>query len=128
MLGLQNIVHPFRRAQITSFIADKASMEVSKQYAEYADVFSEEAVAKLLKHTRINDHYIDLEEGKQPPYGPIYSLRLVKLKMLKTYIENNLKNSFISHSSPLLRHLSYLSIKPMASYGYMWITEDSTIL
>ena len=36
-----------------------------------------------------------LEEGKQPSYLLIYSLRPVELKTLKTYIETNLINGFI---------------------------------
>ena len=35
---------------------------------------------------------------RQPPYGPIYSLGPVELETLKTYIETNLKNSFIRPS------------------------------
>lgn len=34
-------------------------------------------------------------EGKQPPYGPIYSLGLVELETLKTYININLVNDII---------------------------------
>ena len=33
-----------------------------------------------------NEHAIELEEGKQPPYGPIYSLEPVEFETLKTYI------------------------------------------
>ena len=49
----------------------------------------------LPEHTGINKHAIKLEDGKQPSYGPIYSLNLVELKTLKTYIKTNLANSFI---------------------------------
>ena len=41
---------------------------------------------------------IGLEPGKQPPYGPIYSLGAVELGTLKTYIETNLANVFICPS------------------------------
>ena len=43
----------------------------------------------------MNEHAIKLKEGKQPPFGPIYSLGLVELETLKTYIETNLANGFI---------------------------------
>ena len=49
----------------------------------------------LLEHTELNEHAIDLENGKQPPYGPIYSLGLVELETLKTYIGTHLKTRFI---------------------------------
>lgn len=38
---------------------------------------------------------MELEEGKQLPYGPIYSLEPVELERLKVYIKTNLANSFI---------------------------------
>ena len=43
----------------------------------------------------MNEHAIELEEGKQPPFGPIYSLGPVELETLKTYIKTNLANNFI---------------------------------
>ena len=46
----------------------------------------------------INKHAIDLEPGKQPPYGPIYSLGPVELETLKIYIKTNLANGFIRPS------------------------------
>ena len=47
----------------------------------------------------MNEHAIKLEEGKQPPFGPIYSLGPIKLETLKTYIKTNLANSFIQPST-----------------------------
>lgn len=76
-------------------IANKVPIEVLEKYGEYVDVFSQEVVTELLKYTGINNHLINLEKGKQPSYGPIYSVESVKLKTLKTYIKDNLKNSFI---------------------------------
>ena len=46
----------------------------------------------------MNEHAIKLEEDKQPPFGPIYSLGPVELETLKTYIETNLANGFIRPS------------------------------
>ncbi len=50
---------------------------------------------ELPKNTRINEHAIELIEGKQLPYGPIYALSPVELETLKTYIETPLKTGFI---------------------------------
>ena len=42
-----------------------------------------------------------LEDGKQPPYGPIYNLGPEQLEILKTYIKTHLKIGFIwSSKSP----------------------------
>ena len=54
-----------------------------------------ENAAKLSENTKINEHAIKLEEDKQPPFGPIYSLRPIELKTFKTYIKTNLANGFI---------------------------------
>lgn len=70
-------------------------------------LFLEKLAAELSKHTGINNHAINLEEGKQPLYGSIYSLGPMELKILKIYIKTNLINGFIhpsksSASAPIL--------------------------
>ena len=52
----------------------------------------------LSERTRVNEHAIEQKKGKQPPDGPIYSLGLVELEILKTYIKTNLSNGFIRTS------------------------------
>ena len=84
-----------RQAQIASLKAEEAFVTVPKEYSDYTNIFSEKLAAVLPEHTEINTNAIDLEKGKQPPNGPIYSLRPMKLKILKTFIETNLANSFI---------------------------------
>lgn len=64
------------------------------EYADFLDIFSKKSVAVLFKCLDINKHKIDLQLGKQPCYGPIYSLSLMKLQTLKIYIETKLGNSF----------------------------------
>ena len=44
------------------------------------------------------DHTIPIEEGKKPPFGPIYSLSETEFKALKDYLEENLKKGFIRPS------------------------------
>ena len=91
-------VHSERQAQVGALLFDKAPTEVPAEYSDYSNVFSAENVAELPENTRINKHAIELEEGKQPPFGPIYSLGLVELETLKTYIKTNLANGFIRPS------------------------------
>ena len=71
---------------------------VSAEYLDFLNVFPKKLAEVLPKRTQMNKHAIELEDGKQPPYGPIYSLSPVELKTLKTYIETNLTNSFIQPS------------------------------
>ena len=54
-----------------------------------------ENAAKLLENTGINEHAIELEEGKQLLFGPIYSLGPVELETVKNHIKTNLANGFI---------------------------------
>lgn len=51
--------------------------------------------AILLKHTKINNYTINLIKNKQLFYKLIYSLEIVKLKTLKTYIKTNLAHIII---------------------------------
>ena len=91
-------VHPSWRPQISGLIAEKAPTKVPAKYLDFADVFSPDLASKLPKNTGINDHAIELVEGQQTPYGPIYSLGPVELETLKAYIETNLANGFIRPS------------------------------
>ena len=68
------------------------------EYSDYSDVFSAENATELAKNTEMNEHAIELEERKQPFFGSIYSLGLVELETLKTYIKINLANGFIQFS------------------------------
>ncbi|SPC62077.1 uncharacterized protein UHOD_12159 [Ustilago sp. UG-2017b] len=79
---------------------------IPPEYHQYLDVFSRVEADKLPPH-RTYDHQIPLEEGKSPPFGPIYSLSEHELKTLREYLEENLAKGFISPSdspaaSPIL--------------------------
>ena len=68
-----------------------------KAYDEFKDVFSEENANIFPKHGE-HDHAIDLIDGRQPPYGPIYNLSETELTTLRQYIDKNLANQFIRSS------------------------------
>ena len=91
-------MHPSKRAQIAYLKADEAPTKVPNKYADFVDVFFPKLAIELSEYTKINDHAIELVDDQQPPYGPINSLGLVELEMLKAYIENNLTNNFIKPS------------------------------
>ena len=91
-------LHFKKQAQVRALLFDKTLSEVLAKYSDYNNVFLVENIIELLKNTEINKHAIKLEEGKQPSFRPIYSLRLIKLetlKILKIYIKTSLANSFI---------------------------------
>ncbi|KAH0602269.1 uncharacterized protein H6S33_009843, partial [Morchella sextelata] len=56
----------------------------------FLKVFLPSESDKLPPH-RSYDHAIDLEPGKQPPWGPVYSLSEVELKVLREYLDKMLR-------------------------------------
>ena len=114
-------VHSDRKIQIAAFNTNKAFVIVLAEYSDFKDVFSKKSFTVLPAYTEINTYVINLEEDRLPPYGPIYSLKLMKLETLKIYIKTNLANSFIrlSKSSvdvPILFEKN--------SDGSLWICVD----
>ena len=77
--------------------AQKTSSGIPSQYQDFQDVF-EKKNADILPEHRPYDCTIDLQEGAQPPFGPIYSLSQNELAALKEYIDENLAKNFIRHS------------------------------
>jgi len=67
---------------------------VPSEYHEFADVFSKTKAEVLPSHCPY-DLKINLEEGAQPPVGPIYSLSASEQEALKEFIEENLNTGFI---------------------------------
>lgn len=65
------------------------------KYSDFANIFFKKLATILFKQFDINKYVINLEPSKQLLYRPSYSLKLVKLEILKTYIITNLANSFI---------------------------------
>ena len=63
----------------------------------------------------MNEYAIKLEEGKQPPFRPIYSLGPVELEIWKTYIKTNLANDFICPSKSLAEAPILFDKKPDGS-------------
>ena len=94
-------VYLLKKVQVAYLKADEVSIKVSSKYVDFVDIFFPKLAAELPKHTKINDHTIELVDYRQLLYEPIYSLDPVELEMLKVYIENNLVNGFIkSFKSP----------------------------
>lgn len=67
-------------------------------YRQYARMFEEELTAKALPKHKPWDCEIKLQEGKEPPFGPIYGLSEKELEVLREYIQENLKKGFIRPS------------------------------
>jgi RNase H-like domain found in reverse transcriptase/Reverse transcriptase (RNA-dependent DNA polymerase) len=72
-------------------------VQIPEEYQDFADVFSEERADQLPPH-RDCDMVVDLEEGKTPPFGPLYNLSEPELRELRAYIEKNLARGWIRPS------------------------------
>ena len=72
-------------------------VEFPERYKQFKDIFEEHVETTLSQH-KSWDHEIKLQEGKEPTYGPIYKLSEYELRVLKEYIEENLKKGFIRPS------------------------------
>ncbi|EPQ27719.1 uncharacterized protein PFL1_06886 [Pseudozyma flocculosa PF-1] len=76
------------------------------EFAEFADVF-DESRAEVLPPHRAHDHEINLEPGKEPPPGRLYSLSHKETAELHDYVDKMLRLGFIRpskspHAAPVL--------------------------
>ena len=67
----------------------------------YTDVFSATNANNLAPHRDI-DLAIELQPGKEPPYGPIYPLSPRELAALKEFLEENIAKGWIRESKSLV--------------------------
>ena len=82
---------------------------------DFLNVFSEKKALVLSDCTELNEHIINLENGKQLLYRPIYSLGLVELETFKIYIKTHLNTGFIQPSKSLAGALILFDKKPDGS-------------
>lgn len=88
-------IYLFCKIPIALLKTNKTPTTVFLKYFNFADVFSPKLVAKLSEYIEINNHTINLVDGKKPSYRPIYNLKPMELDILNIYIETNLVNGFI---------------------------------
>ena len=74
-----------------------AGTPLPTKYLDFEDIFNKAKASSLPDH-RPYDCPIDLQPGKEPPWGPIYNLSPSELKALREYIDEHLANGFIRHS------------------------------
>ena len=68
------------------------------QLKDFLDVFSPVNAEKLAPNRKDVDLSIELQEGNQPPYGPLYPLSPAELELLREYLERSLAKGFIRPS------------------------------
>jgi hypothetical protein len=91
-------VHMFGMAVYHDEDGRDISTRLIDHYKDYADVFSQERIQTLPEHSEY-DHKINIEPGKQAPWGPIYKLSEAELKVLREYLDNMLASGKIRRST-----------------------------
>ena len=71
---------------------------VPERYKKFIDLFDLEGTTAELPPYRSFDYDIDLKEGAQPPWGPIYTFSEVELEALKEYLVGILRTGKIRPS------------------------------
>lgn len=118
------IVNSVRLCSRTIHLAQKTQMAwplieeviVLTENADFADVFSKESGKMFPEIRNIHDYAIGLLDDKQIPYKLIYSLGLVEIKILKTYLQINLANRFIQSSQFVVAALIIFVQKANSSF------------
>lgn len=92
-------------------------MAVLAKYLNWSNIPLIKNAIELLENTKINEHTIELKEGQQSSFWPIYSLGPMELEMFKIYININLANSHIRLSKFLAGAPIFFNEKPDSSVG-----------
>lgn len=71
---------------------------------------------ELLENTGMNKYAIELIDGKQLLYEPIYAFSPVKLKTIKAYIKTHLKTMFIQPSKSFANTSIFFNKMPDNSF------------
>ena len=74
-------------------------MQLPPEYHDFADHFCKQDAEILTPHRPGHNIHVDIEEGKSPPFGPIYSLSQKEHEALHKYIVEHLNKGFICPSS-----------------------------
>src|SRR5207248_1133348 len=94
-MGLEYMVLYTHNSQ---WLFDNPRVADPLEFEEFQDLISK-TIVKTLPILKNTIHVIDLESGKEPPYGPIYPLFQKQLQKLREYIEENLVNGRIRYST-----------------------------
>ncbi|SLM33518.1 Ribonuclease H-like domain [Lasallia pustulata] len=80
-------------------ISTLAQIGIPAEYAEYEEMFKEQADHDALPEHQTWDHEIPIVPGKNPEKQPIYPISEAKLEVLRKYIDENKAKGFIQEST-----------------------------
>ena len=118
-------MHLSQAAQITAWKQNEAPTKILSKYANYADIFSFDLAMELPKNVAISKHAIELQDGKQPSYKPIFSLGLWSWRPLRFTLKLIWEPGLFDLLN-LLQVLSFYLIKSQTkAFGCVLIIEVS---
>ena len=103
MIGARAFMRAAKKGNTFAIYATPTSQSIQRptelpaQYKQYCDVIEKKNADTLPQHQPY-DCSIELQEGAQPPFGPIYGLSQNELAALRDYLDENLAKNFIRHS------------------------------
>lgn len=77
---------------------EKREKRIPKAYIDFSKVFSVDDAATAIRH-QAAEHRIELEEGKEPPFGPLYPLSAKELEVLRVYLQESEAKGWIRSSN-----------------------------
>ncbi len=82
-------------AQVWMSATDRSLVsQIPREFYDFLELLKKKPADQLPPH-RPYDHEIQLEDGFQPPFGPLYSLSKQELEVLRAWIDENLEKGFI---------------------------------
>lgn len=84
-------------AMVMNHVGEQVQVTLPPQLSEFADVADSNAADALPKHHG-GEHSIEIEHGKEAPYGPLYNLSPKELEVLRDYIVTAKENKWIRES------------------------------
>ena len=115
------MIYLAREAQMASLLAEEVT--IPAEYADFVDVFLKKLAEVLLEQTNINEHAIELEEGKQPPMGLSIAWARWNLRSSRLTSRPTWPIASFGHQNHLLVLPSYLSVSPIIASNCALITE-----
>ena len=79
-------MHLEKQIQVRALLFNKVATKIPVKYSDFNNVFLVKNATELLKNSKINEHIITLIKRLATTFRSIYSLKLVELEILKTYI------------------------------------------
>ena len=102
-----------RNHQVTKRKVEKRTThDIPDEYQDWSHLFREEVDHRALPRHQPWDHEIVLEEGKTPPFGPLYQQSEKELQWTREFLDKALKKGYIRESqSPAASPLIFVAKK-----------------